>query len=52
MIWALTMIDPATDWFEIKVIQTKRADAIANLVEQTQLVRYPWPDLIIMDRGT
>ena len=50
-LWALTMIDPATGWFEIKEIKTKRADIIANLVEQTWLVRYPWPDLIIMDRG-
>ena len=52
MLWTLTMIDPATGWFEIKEIKTKRADviAIANLVEQTWLVRYPWPDLIIMDR--
>ena len=32
-------------------LETKRADVIANLVEQTWLVRYPWPDLIIMDRG-
>ena len=47
------MIDPATGWFEIKEIKTKpkRADVIAYLVEQTWLVRYPWPDLIIMDRG-
>ena len=51
MLWALTMIDPATGWFESKEIKTKRADVIANLVEQTWLVRYPWLDLIIMDRG-
>ena len=34
-LWALTLIDPATGWFEIKEIKTKRADVIANLVEQT-----------------
>lgn len=33
----LTMIDPATGWFEMKTIPDKRADTIANLVEQTWL---------------
>ena len=51
-LWALTMIDPATGWFEIREIKSKRADIIANLVEQTWLVRYPWPDTIVMDRGS
>ena len=35
------MIDPATNWFEIKEIKTKCADVIANLVEQIWLTRYP-----------
>ena len=48
----VTMIDPATGWFEIKEIPNKRADTIANLVEQTWLVRYPWPQKIIYDRGS
>ena len=48
----VTMIDPATSWFEIKEIPQKRADVIANIVEQTWLTRYPWPTQIIMDRGT
>ena len=39
-LWALTMIDPATGWFEIVEIKIKRADVIANLVEQKWLVRY------------
>ena len=46
------MIDPATGWFEIREIKSKRADIIANLVEQTWLVRYPWSDTIVMDRGS
>ena len=32
-LWALTMIDPATGWFEIKEIKNKEAIEIANLVE-------------------
>ena len=50
-LWACTMIDPATGWFEIKEIKTKRADVIANIVETTWLTRYPWPTQIILDRG-
>ena len=51
-LWAVTMIDPATGWFEMKQVNTKRADVIANLVEQTWLSRYPWPTSLIIDRGT
>ena len=51
-LWCLTMIDPATGWFEIVNIPTKRADVIANLVEQTWLNRYPWPQIITLDRGS
>ena len=46
------MIDPATGWFEMKESSTKRADVIANLVEQTWLTRYPWPTQIVFDRGS
>ena len=45
------MIDPATGWFEIVEIPKKQADEIANLIEQTWLVRYPWPQNVICDRG-
>ena len=52
-LWAVTMIDPATGWFEIKDVPgTKRADVVANIVEQTWLNRYPWPQRVILDRGT
>jgi transposase InsO family protein len=50
-LWCLTMIDPATGWFEIIEIPTKRADFIANLLEFHWLTRYPWPTEIRMDRG-
>jgi hypothetical protein len=51
ILWAVTMIDPATGWFEMKNIPTKRADIISNVIEQTWLTRYPWPTQIIVDRG-
>ena len=46
------MIDPSTNWFEIKEIKMKRADVIANIVENTWLTRYPWPIKVLTDRGT
>lgn len=51
-LWCVTMIDPATGWFEMKDIPTKRADYIANIVETTWLTRYPWPTQLVFDRGT
>ena len=51
-LWCVTMIDPATGWFELKTIPSKSADVIANIVEQTWLCRYPWPTQIVFDRGT
>ncbi len=46
----LTMIDPATGWFEIAEIPTKKADDVVNILEFSWLTRYPWPTDIIMDR--
>ena len=51
-LWALTMIDPATGWFEMTEINTKRADVIANKLEQAWLTKYPWPTQVVLDRGT
>ncbi len=50
-LWCVTMIDPATGWFEMREIPRKSADVIANIVEQTWFTRYPWPTQIIFDRG-
>ena len=52
LIHCLTMIDPATGWFEIAPVPTKRTDVIANILEQTWLMRYPWPTKVVLDRGT
>ena len=50
-LWCMTMIDPATGWFELVQIPTKRADYIANYLEFSWLTRYPWPTEVVMDRG-
>ena len=47
----LTMIDPATGWFEIAEIPSKSADEVAIVLELTWLTRYPWPTEVILDRG-
>ena len=51
-LFCLTMIDPATGWFEMVRIPNKEAITIADLAEQTWFTRYPWPQKIIFDRGT
>ena len=51
-LWCVTMIDPATGWFEMKEIQNKEAINVANIVEQTWLSRYPIPQILTYDRGT
>lgn len=45
------MIDPATGWVEIKDIENKQSSTIANIVEQTWIMRYPWPKVITYDQG-
>ena len=44
----LTMIDPATGWFEIERIPNKQADEVSNILEFQWLTRYPWPTEIVM----
>ena len=48
----LTMIDPATGWFEMVRLPDKTAISVAQLAEITWFTRYPWPQKIIYDRGT
>ena len=47
----MTMIDPATGWFEIVQVPNRQADDISNLLELTWFTRYPWPTEVVMDRG-
>ena len=44
------MIDPVTEWFEI-IQCSKKAVTIANLIENTWLVRYPCLVDIMYDQG-
>jgi hypothetical protein len=45
----MTMFDPATSWFEVVAISTKRAVTCANLIENTWICRYPRPLQCIFD---
>jgi transposase InsO family protein len=49
---AVTMIDPATGWFEVHQYDDKRSITVANIVEQEWFCRYPWPTQITYDRGS
>lgn len=46
------MTDPATGWFKIKEINTKRSYHVSNVVIQAWMTRYPWPTEIFFNRGT
>ena len=48
----LTMIDPATGWFEIAEVKGKSSMTVANAFEKSWLTRYPRPTEVVMDRGT
>ena len=48
---AMTMVDPATGWFEIVEIPDKRAVTTATLFDRTWLSRYPRPLKVIFDNG-
>jgi hypothetical protein len=50
-ILALTMIDPATGWFEIVKATNKSATSIQHLFHDTWLARYPRPQFIVLDNG-
>ena len=49
---AVTMIDPATGWFEIHQYDDKFSITVANIVEQEWFSRYPWPTMVTFDRGS
>jgi hypothetical protein len=51
VVQVVTLMNPVTGWFELKQTRTKQADKVANLVEQTWLSRYPWPEFITFDNG-
>ena len=49
---SVTMIDPASGWFEIHQYDDKKSITIANIAEQEWLSRYPWPTQVTYDRGS
>jgi hypothetical protein len=48
----VTMIDPATAWFEIQQYDDKKSITVANIIEQEWFSRYPWPTQVTFDRGS
>jgi hypothetical protein len=48
----VTMIDPATGWFEIQQHDDKKSITVANIVEREWFTRYPWPTQVTFDRGS
>ena len=51
-LWCLTMIYPATGWFEMAQIPNKTAAEIADITEKNWFTRYPLPQQIVFDCGT
>ena len=48
---AITMIDPAIGWIEMRSVPEARANLVANQVELSWLTRYLVPNKITVDRG-
>ena len=48
----VTMIDPATGWFEVHQYDDKKSITVANIIEQEWFSRYPWPTQVTYDRGS
>jgi hypothetical protein len=48
----VTMIDPATRWFEIQQYDDKQSITVANMIEQEWFSRYPWPTQVTFNRGS
>src|SRR6476620_7480191 len=46
----VTMIDPASGWFERHPYADKRAVTIVNVVEQQWFSQYPWPTQLVYNR--
>jgi hypothetical protein len=50
-LFALTMIDPATGWFEIVEAKNNLTKSIQELFHDIWLARYPRPQFIVFDNG-
>ena len=49
---AVTMIDPATGWFDIVEVTDKESQTVAEKIDKLWLCRYPQPNKVIYDRGS
>lgn len=49
---ALTMIDPATGWFEVKEVAEATADCVSAAFDDAWLSRYPRPEYLGFDGGS
>jgi transposase InsO family protein len=49
---ALTMIDPATGWFEVKDVKEASATSCMEAMDDTWLSRYPRPEFLGYDGGS
>ena len=49
---ALTMIDPATGWFEVKDVASTKAKDVMAAFDDTWLCRYPRPQYLGFDGGS
>ena len=50
-LWTMTMIDPATEWFEIVETHTKTVEHIDKLLDSTWFSCYSRPQFCIFDNG-
>jgi hypothetical protein len=49
---AVTMIDPATGWFEVAEISSKESITVAEQVNKYWFCRYPRPTKVIYNCGS
>ncbi len=46
------MKDPETRWFEMGWINQKDAYTVADVIQRTWFMQYPWPTTVIIYQGT
>jgi hypothetical protein len=51
-LWCLTVINPATGWFEMEKVANKTAAEAADICETTWFTRHPLLQRITLDQGT
>ena len=50
--WCLTIINPATGWFNMAKIPNETAAEVTDITKKNWFTPYPLPQRIIFDRGT